>query len=487
MSKFTDRLWRDIVREHGADLRGVERPAARPHHRLTRVLAGTGLVGVAGAGATLALVLGAASTTPAFAVTRNHDGTYSVGIRAFSAIPAANARLRALGLRARLVSVESGCSAAVGGLVLPQRVVVPAAARAKLLAAGARINPAKIPPGRMLLVPAIHYGNVVRLAQAKAVPGAVPSCLPTPAQVCMAGPANGPIPGGGPLTSTTGTTTDPTTTTATATSPTTTSTTGTGTTTTGTGTTPGKPGQVPLPPGVVMRCFAPPPVFCRIHGSGGAGAATSTTGTTTGATSTATTTTGTGTSTTGTTTTGTTTGPVATPVPGQRLAVGPCAAPPPACFGKAGVTGQVEALTPAQMAAFRAKVAAIRARLAQFRASQVSPKATTGTSTSTGTATTGTGTTTGPVTAPLPPRAVRVMPVPFGAAGVSCGPFGATGLTGVKVPPNSIGAAFAVPKPAVAKAAAAPKPASDREGARHTPRHSSRHASRRGTRHNRSR
>jgi hypothetical protein len=79
------------------------------------------------------------------------------------------------------------------------------------------------------------------------------------------------------------------------------------------------------------------------------------------------------------------------------------------------------------------------------------------------------------------------MPVPFGAAGVSCGPFGATGLTGVKVPPNSIGPAFAVPKPAIAKAAAAPKPASDRAGARRTTRHSSRHASRRGTRHNRSR
>ena len=292
MSKFTDRLWREIVREHGADLRGVERPAARPHHRLTRVLAGTGLVGVAGAGATLALVLGAASTSPAFAVTRNNDGTYSVGLSAWSAIPAANARLRALGLRARLVGVESGCSAATAA-VLPQRVVVPAAARAAL-AARAKIDPAAIPPGRILLVPAIHYGNIIRLAQAKAVAGIAPACLPTPAQLCTRGPAAAPLPGG-PVTSTTGTTTDPTTTTGTATSATTTSTTGTGTTTTGTGTTPGKP-QVQVPPGVIMRCFAPPPVFCRIHGAAGA-AATSTTGTTT-----------TGTTTTGTTTDAATTG-----------------------------------------------------------------------------------------------------------------------------------------------------------------------------------
>ena len=40
MSKFTDRLWRDIVREHGAELRQMEPHAERPRPRLaSRVMA----------------------------------------------------------------------------------------------------------------------------------------------------------------------------------------------------------------------------------------------------------------------------------------------------------------------------------------------------------------------------------------------------------------------------------------------------------------
>jgi hypothetical protein len=216
MSKFTDRLWREIVREHGADLRETEPLAARRRQRaLPRVLAGTGLVGVAGAGVTLAVVLGAASTTPAFAVTRNHDGTYSVAIQKFSAIPSANARLNQLGLRAQFVQVTNGCPprALLAARAHAQVSWVATPGTAPVAGSVAKIAPDQIPAGRTLVLGAVRMGELVRVAKAQAVAGKVPECLPPP-PCFMTGPAAGG--GGGSTTgtstsgpSTTGTTTGP--------------------------------------------------------------------------------------------------------------------------------------------------------------------------------------------------------------------------------------------------------------------------------------
>jgi hypothetical protein len=253
MSKFTDRLWREIVREHGADLRELERPSAGRGRagRMPRVLAGTGLVGVAGLGAVLAIVLGSAGATPAFAVTHNSDGSYSVAVSKLEAIPFANARLRALGLRARLVAMAADCtSTTISGA--PQSVVVPQI-RAAAMAAQARINPGQIPAGRTLVVPAFRQGAVIHLARAMSVVGAIPGCLPAPARVCFAAAGGGPFGG----TSSTGTATSATTTgtgTSTGTTTTGTSTSSSATTTTGTST--GATAmQVPLP---APTCMPPP-------------------------------------------------------------------------------------------------------------------------------------------------------------------------------------------------------------------------------------
>src|SRR5215468_457819 len=110
MSKFEDRLWREVVRRHGADLAQMTRPPAKPARRARpRILAGTS-VALAVAGAVVALVLSAASSPPAFAVSRNSDGTYTVSLQKLAAIHGANARLAALGIRARLVVVTQGCT-----------------------------------------------------------------------------------------------------------------------------------------------------------------------------------------------------------------------------------------------------------------------------------------------------------------------------------------------------------------------------------------
>ena len=109
MSKFKDRLWRELVHDHGEDLAQIPRPGVKRSRRARpRVLAGTSL-GLAGVSAAVTLAVGAASTAPAFAVTPNHDGTVQVVIFRRAGIAGANAKLSAMGIRARIVAVSADC------------------------------------------------------------------------------------------------------------------------------------------------------------------------------------------------------------------------------------------------------------------------------------------------------------------------------------------------------------------------------------------
>ena len=154
MSKFEDRLWRELVRRHGADLAQMTRPAAKRARRARpRLLAGTSLA-LAGVVAALALVLSAASSPPAFAVSRNPDGTVTVTIHQITAIPRANARLAGLGIRARLVEVAPGCTvkalppAAVAAMKLATSMAGSAAPQVAI----ARLDPRKIPAGKWQVI-----------------------------------------------------------------------------------------------------------------------------------------------------------------------------------------------------------------------------------------------------------------------------------------------------------------------------------------------
>jgi len=82
MSRFTEHLWRDLVREHGARIVHTDRPEpARARGarvlRRPRVLAGSTLV-LAGVGAVLLVALSGPATQPAFAITTNSDGSVLV-------------------------------------------------------------------------------------------------------------------------------------------------------------------------------------------------------------------------------------------------------------------------------------------------------------------------------------------------------------------------------------------------------------------------
>jgi hypothetical protein len=102
MSEFEDNLWVTVVREHGDGLARTER-TAHTHRRASRprLLAGT-TAGLAAMAVAAALLLGASTSPPAFAVTRNPDGTVTVNLRHPSGIAGANKELAAMGVRAQI-------------------------------------------------------------------------------------------------------------------------------------------------------------------------------------------------------------------------------------------------------------------------------------------------------------------------------------------------------------------------------------------------
>jgi hypothetical protein len=104
MSEFEDNLWLEVVRDHGHEL---ARAGRRGHtHRWAtppRLLAGT-TVGVAAIATAAVLLLGASTSPPAFAVTRNPDGTVTVSLKQQSGIAGANRTLAAMGVPAQIAA-----------------------------------------------------------------------------------------------------------------------------------------------------------------------------------------------------------------------------------------------------------------------------------------------------------------------------------------------------------------------------------------------
>ncbi|MGH2870993.1 MAG: hypothetical protein ACRDL5_00830 [Solirubrobacteraceae bacterium] len=150
MSRFEDHLWREVVREHGDSLTQTSTPRAkRPAWRRLRLVAGTSLgLAAAGTALVLALVLGATTTSPAFAVTRNHDGTVTVSIKRPSGDAGANAKLKRLGIRAQVLPqapVDCGAGTSMAGQGAP-------APKGRVTGVHWTINPHKIPAGRKLVL-----------------------------------------------------------------------------------------------------------------------------------------------------------------------------------------------------------------------------------------------------------------------------------------------------------------------------------------------
>ncbi len=188
MTKFEDNLWREVEGKYGPELSDAAGPL-HPRSRLRGpVIAGTSL-GIVGAGVAVVIVLTAASSSAAFAVTSHRDGTVSVVIRRIEGIRGANRRLAQLGIRARAVQVADGCSVPAARALAGVTVMSLARDRHKNWVSAApgamndRIRPAQIPTGRTLVIPAIRTGALVQLVRGRAVRGAVPACLPPAVQI----------------------------------------------------------------------------------------------------------------------------------------------------------------------------------------------------------------------------------------------------------------------------------------------------------------
>ena len=109
MTKFADQLFDDRMREHGPAL-AHSRPPAHPKRPIAArraLLAAGGGLAVAGV---IAGSVVAGSGTPAYAVTKNPNGTITLAVYRASGIAGANARLRQLGdKQVVVVPVEPGC------------------------------------------------------------------------------------------------------------------------------------------------------------------------------------------------------------------------------------------------------------------------------------------------------------------------------------------------------------------------------------------
>lgn len=147
------------------------RRIGRRHPRRTILTFGAAVV--TAVAATLALLLGAATTPlPAYALTRNTDGTVTVTVHDLAAaIPQLNAKFARLGIDETVIPITRGCATPAGALLAPASSLnesLTLTAGHKYLLAGWR---------GVLAAKQLHGGKVGLIFGA--VHGQVPSCFST--------------------------------------------------------------------------------------------------------------------------------------------------------------------------------------------------------------------------------------------------------------------------------------------------------------------
>lgn len=112
MSKLEDRLWSDLLGEPEADRAlAATQPAGRRKPARRAPLAVGGLVFVGGLLAAALMLTGGSSTTPAYAVALNPDGSVTLTLNEVLGVAGANEGLEKLGVRVRIARPEAGCTA----------------------------------------------------------------------------------------------------------------------------------------------------------------------------------------------------------------------------------------------------------------------------------------------------------------------------------------------------------------------------------------
>jgi hypothetical protein len=196
MTKFADRLYADLMREHASTLAHTRPPAAsRPPIASRRVLLVTGAGGLAVAATVGALTVGGGS--PAYALTTNPNGTATLAVYRSSGIAQVNARLQQLGDNVVVVPVEPGCPSLSS---LPAPTVPPSG---QISVGGSMstdgsitVNATGVPAGDILVVgaqiTAQANGHMGGQTGARLTSPPAPSCVSLPAVPTNPGPGSGP-------------------------------------------------------------------------------------------------------------------------------------------------------------------------------------------------------------------------------------------------------------------------------------------------------
>jgi hypothetical protein len=160
MSKFEDRLWSELVLDHGPQLAAMRRIEIRRRSRRGPVAVGA----VALAGVLTAVALTATTgTSPsvAYAVSQSSDGTVSVTLNELTGVSGANTQLAKLHVKVRVATVEAGCTAK-GQIVPTPSAIVSNLVRP--MRQGVTIQPNLIPAGDTLVISARQLGPAVGMS-----------------------------------------------------------------------------------------------------------------------------------------------------------------------------------------------------------------------------------------------------------------------------------------------------------------------------------
>jgi hypothetical protein len=194
MTKFSDQLFDDLMREHGPALAGVRAPAARKRHVPRPVMLTAGAGGLAAVAAVGTLVAGGA--TPAYAVTTHSDGTVTLAVYQKSGIAQANAKLRQVGDgRVVVVPVEPGCPSISSLPAPPGEPGAHLKLGLKLSTSGGATVDARGVPASDTLVVAFEGGTTngrgMTASSARLTSGPVPKCVSIPKQPPGGTPGHG--------------------------------------------------------------------------------------------------------------------------------------------------------------------------------------------------------------------------------------------------------------------------------------------------------
>lgn len=163
---FEDRLWADLVRDHGPRLAAMPRRATTLRNARPWLLGGSAIA-IIGTAVALALALTATNPAPAYAVTSNPDGTVTVTIHELIGVAGANAQLARLGVPARVVPGCANAAAPVPPPAGPKHLrLPPSRSRGPVIPEGfsaVTIRPDAIPSDDTLVIAAHEIDNHVQI------------------------------------------------------------------------------------------------------------------------------------------------------------------------------------------------------------------------------------------------------------------------------------------------------------------------------------